>query len=183
MFISKVIGKNSTSDIILTGRYISDRHAILIKEDNRIFIEDLNSTFGTLVNGKKINKRTELVFKDKVKLGHQTFHWSDYFSERETEVNPIYLNDLFSPSGFVNWNDYKIILLIALGLLIVIPIAVPVFLGFMEYRLNRREILEIDIMQYAKPLIWILLVIAGYVFINLSQKAIRYKIKKDSNIN
>ena len=176
MQVTKIIGTSSNSDIILTGKYVSDRHAILTEEDGRIVIEDLNSTFGTHVNGKQIDKPTELKPEDRVKLGTQNFHWSDYTGEQEPEKNPIYLNDLFSPSGFVNWQDYKVILLIALGFITVMPIAVPTASAFLEYRLNRRGNSGIELMQYVEPLIWILSVITGYIFINLTQKAIRHKL-------
>lgn len=145
--IEKVIGTSANSDIILTGKYISERHAILTEDQGRTFIEDLNSTFGTHVNGKQINNETELTSKDRVKLGTQNFHWSDYIGEQETEKNPIYLNDLFSPKGRVDWQDYKVILLIALGFVIVMSLVVPTSLLFLERRLNRRGNSEIELIQ------------------------------------
>lgn len=178
MQVAKVIGSSSISDIILTGKYVSERHAILTEEEGRTFIEDLNSTFGTHVNGKQIDKRTELIDKDRVKIGTQNFHWSDHVGEQEPEKNPIYLNDLFSPSGLVNWQDYKVILLLALGFVIVMPIGVPAFLSFVEHRMNRLGNSEVELMQYVEPLIWILSIIAGYIFINLTQKTVRAFLTK-----
>lgn len=177
MTVTKVIGTSTNSDIVLTGNYVSERHALLTEDDSRTFIEDLSSTFGTHVNGKQIDKRTELTAKDRVKLGTQNFHWSDYIGEQEPEKNPIYMNDLFSPIGLVNWQDYKVILLIALGFVIVMPLAVPTCLLFLEHRLNRLGNLEIELMQYVEPVIWVLSIITGYVLINLSQKAFRHKLK------
>lgn len=177
MPVAKTIGTSINSDIILTGKYVSEQHAILTEEDGQTFIEDLNSTFGTHVNGKQIDKLTELSSRDRVKLGTQNFHWSDYIGEQEPEKNLIYFNDLFSPSGIVNWQDYKVILLLALGFVIVMPIGVPAFLSFMEHTLNRRGYSEVELMQYVEPLIWAFSIIAGYILINLTQKAIRHKLE------
>ena len=178
MPIIKNIGTDLDLDIVLNGKYISKKHAVLLVEEGRIYIEDLGSTFGTHVNGKLIDKRTELKPKDRVRLGTQIFHWTDYIGEKETDDNPVYIKDLFSPYGLVNWQDYKVILLIVLGMVIVIPIGIPAFLAFTEHRLNRRGNNGIELMQYVKPLLWMVSIFFVYVFLNLSQKAIRNRIRK-----
>lgn len=177
----KTIGADSDSDIILAGKYISEKHAIIKEENGQIVIEDLNSTFGTHVNGKRISQPTKLKPKDRVKLGTLNFHWSDYLEDQEPEKNPIYLKNLFSPFGYVNWQVFKVILLLSLGLIIVIPIAVPAFLAFLEDRLNSRADSAIELMQLTEPLIWIITALASYIFLNLTQKAIRNKINSRGN--
>ena len=72
-------------EIVLTGRYISELHALLTEEEGRIFIEGSNSTFGTFVNGIRITKRTELNAKDRVKLGTKLFHWQDHIGGGKTK--------------------------------------------------------------------------------------------------
>lgn len=88
----KVIGKDSVSDIIIAGKYVSPKHALLIEEHGKVFIEDLDSTFGTFLNGKRISGRNMLTKKDRLKIGSQLFHWQDYLSDVEMpqEANPVF---------------------------------------------------------------------------------------------
>ena len=67
------VGSSKLSDIIFGGKYIAEHHALLIRDRDRIFIEDLGSTFGTYVNGDAIKGKTELFAGDRVKLGPSCF--------------------------------------------------------------------------------------------------------------
>ncbi|PIV67276.1 MAG: phosphopeptide-binding protein, partial [Nitrospirae bacterium CG01_land_8_20_14_3_00_44_22] len=49
------IGRNPGNDIHIDNLAISGFHAKLINRGGRFFIEDLNSTNGTFVNGKRIS--------------------------------------------------------------------------------------------------------------------------------
>lgn len=67
-----VIGRQSTlSDVALADDSVSRRHARLVRMGRGITIEDLNSSNGTEVNGRKLKpyKPTELRTGDKVMLG------------------------------------------------------------------------------------------------------------------
>jgi pSer/pThr/pTyr-binding forkhead associated (FHA) protein len=52
-----IIGRDSGNDIQIDNVAVSREHARIIRGPNYYFIEDLNSTNGTFVNGKKINKK------------------------------------------------------------------------------------------------------------------------------
>jgi pSer/pThr/pTyr-binding forkhead associated (FHA) protein len=52
-----IIGRDSGNDIQIDNVAVSREHARIIKGPNFYFIEDLNSTNGTFVNGKKIYKK------------------------------------------------------------------------------------------------------------------------------
>ncbi len=62
------IGRSSTNDIIIPDRTVSGSHSVITRENESFFIQDLNSTNGTIVNGKKVKKQ-KLNSKDKIKLG------------------------------------------------------------------------------------------------------------------
>lgn len=62
------IGRGSGCEIRLTGRGISRTHAKLVKAGGEVMIADLQSTNGTLVNGKK-NAWTKLEHGDRVSIG------------------------------------------------------------------------------------------------------------------
>ncbi len=63
-----IIGRDSGNDIPIDNVGVSREHARIIKGENYYFIEDLNSTNGTFVNGKKINKKY-LKEDDEISIG------------------------------------------------------------------------------------------------------------------
>ena len=50
-----IIGRDSDNDVQIDNVAVSREHAKIIRGPNSYLIEDLNSTNGTFVNGKKIN--------------------------------------------------------------------------------------------------------------------------------
>ena len=52
-----IIGRDPGNDIQIDNEAVSREHARIIRGPNYYLIEDLNSTNGTFVNGKKINKK------------------------------------------------------------------------------------------------------------------------------
>ncbi|MEJ2142093.1 MAG: FHA domain-containing protein, partial [Gammaproteobacteria bacterium] len=62
------VGRKPSNDITLDDPTVSGNHAVFLNLKN-IYIEDLNSTNGTLLNGKKVNKR-QLEHGDVVRIGH-----------------------------------------------------------------------------------------------------------------
>lgn len=66
------IGRESSCDICLSLDYLSRKHVSLEPLNGKLFIEDLNSSNGTYVNGEKIDK-AELKPGDKIKLDVLTF--------------------------------------------------------------------------------------------------------------
>lgn len=62
------IGRSDNSDISLDGLGISNRHARLLQTGNGIVIEDLNSTNGVYLNGKRISRQT-ISAGDAVQIG------------------------------------------------------------------------------------------------------------------
>lgn len=61
------IGRSPQNDIVLDNRAISAEHAIIVTMNNDSFLEDLNSTNGTQVNGQPI-KRHFLQENDVIEL-------------------------------------------------------------------------------------------------------------------
>jgi len=62
------IGRDKTCDIILDNPYISNEHCAICSNGSKIFVEDLISTNGTFVNGKKIDTKVELKDGDKITI-------------------------------------------------------------------------------------------------------------------
>lgn len=63
-----IIGRDSGNDIQIDNVAVSREHAKIIRGPNYYLIEDLNSTNGTFVNGKKINKKY-LKEDDEISIG------------------------------------------------------------------------------------------------------------------
>lgn len=71
-----VIGKlNGEADCLVNEASVSRLHARIFKKDNTIFIQDLNSTNGTSVNGVELNPGEEISVKrgDELLLGKLPF--------------------------------------------------------------------------------------------------------------
>ncbi len=64
-----MIGRLAPVDILIPGDGVSGRHARIVTEGGELVIEDLGSTNGTYVNGKKIDRPTQLNDGDEVRLG------------------------------------------------------------------------------------------------------------------
>lgn len=62
------VGRDDKNDIALDGLQISNRHARLVQLPNGVSVEDLNSTNGVYVNGKRVSKQT-ITARDAVQIG------------------------------------------------------------------------------------------------------------------
>jgi pSer/pThr/pTyr-binding forkhead associated (FHA) protein len=66
-----VIGRSSDADLSFADdTYLSSRHARVWSIDGVAMIEDLGSTNGTQVNGRRIESATAVVPGDRVQMGH-----------------------------------------------------------------------------------------------------------------
>jgi pSer/pThr/pTyr-binding forkhead associated (FHA) protein len=72
-----LIGRNPTTDITLLDEGISREHAIILydPESDSYSLEDLQSTNGTQVNGKRVRSAT-LEDGDEVRVGRTLFRFS-----------------------------------------------------------------------------------------------------------
>ena len=81
-FIS--IGRKHENDVQLNDLTVSGRHALISKVGDHVYIEDLNSTNGTLVNGHYISKYA-LQHGNVIQVGHHLF---TYFTEDKEAYEP-----------------------------------------------------------------------------------------------
>jgi pSer/pThr/pTyr-binding forkhead associated (FHA) protein len=51
------LGRRPYNDIVIDNLAVSGEHAVLLMVGNDVFMEDLNSTNGTYVNGKAVKKQ------------------------------------------------------------------------------------------------------------------------------
>ena len=68
------IGRSHTSDIILPSDNVSRRHARLYTVDGKCYIEDLSSSNGVFVNGRRINEVYQIQRSAQIKVGDYYLH-------------------------------------------------------------------------------------------------------------
>lgn len=67
------IGRSKAADVQITDRYASSIHARLFERGGRYYVEDMNSTNGTLLNGATLKGEAELIDGDAVQIGDTEF--------------------------------------------------------------------------------------------------------------
>ncbi len=67
------LGRSSSNDIVIKDPFISKKHFRILKDEGEFFIEDLNSSNGTYVNGDKIGDVVVLKNNDLIKTGDLEF--------------------------------------------------------------------------------------------------------------
>ncbi len=71
-----IIGRANECDFLIDGKEVSRKHARVYYKDGKFIIEDLKSTNGTFVNGKRIDT-IELRHGDEINIGNFTIIFDD----------------------------------------------------------------------------------------------------------
>ncbi len=70
LFDINTIGRAEDADIIIDDPFISSKHALITKRGSKLVIQDLNSTNGSFLNGKRVrNKPVKLKENDEILIG------------------------------------------------------------------------------------------------------------------
>ena len=64
-----IVGRSPSADIVIGASYVSARHARFSLMGQNLFVEDLGSTNGTVVNGQRISDPVALSNNDVVNVG------------------------------------------------------------------------------------------------------------------
>ena len=67
-----MVGRSRYAEIVIENLEVSRQHAQLTYEEGKVLIEDLESTNGTLLNGKKVN-HSEMRDGDRFTVGDTTY--------------------------------------------------------------------------------------------------------------
>jgi hypothetical protein len=70
-----VIGRADSSEIRIEDSFASGRHARLYDREGAVYIEDLNSTNGTYVNGRRLGTQQVLRPRDRIRIGDTEFRF------------------------------------------------------------------------------------------------------------
>jgi hypothetical protein len=69
------IGRSRDADVQIEDRYASGIHARIFSRDARSYVEDMNSTNGTLLNDAQLKGEAELLDGDIVRIGDTEFRF------------------------------------------------------------------------------------------------------------
>ena len=67
------VGRSKECDVQIDDRYASSLHARVFSREGRFYVEDMNSTNGTLLNGSTLQGEAELIDGDRVQIGDTVF--------------------------------------------------------------------------------------------------------------
>jgi hypothetical protein len=69
------LGRSAEADVRLSDRYASGIHARIFSREGRYYVEDMNSTNGTLLNDAELRGEAELMDGDEVTIGDTRFRF------------------------------------------------------------------------------------------------------------
>jgi hypothetical protein len=69
------IGRSQEADLRIDDRYASGLHARIFSREGHSYVEDMNSTNGTLLNDASLRGEAELVDGDVVRIGDSEFRF------------------------------------------------------------------------------------------------------------
>lgn len=69
------LGRSADADIRLDDRYASGLHARVFNRSGAYFVEDMNSTNGTLLNSRELHGEAELTPGDVIRIGDTEFRF------------------------------------------------------------------------------------------------------------
>jgi pSer/pThr/pTyr-binding forkhead associated (FHA) protein len=67
------IGRAPDADIVIEDPFLSSKHALIAKKGRKVIIQDLHSTNGVFVNGKRIKKPVALKENDEITMGQYKY--------------------------------------------------------------------------------------------------------------
>ena len=67
------VGRSKESDVQIDDRYASSLHARVFSREGRFYVEDMNSTNGTLLNDATLKGEAELLDGDVLRIGDTVF--------------------------------------------------------------------------------------------------------------
>ena len=80
-----VLGRALECDIAIVSHHVSRQHARLELEDGQLYVEDLGSSNGTVVNGKKVAGRRALQHDDELRFHDIIFRVTESLSRSHGE--------------------------------------------------------------------------------------------------
>jgi hypothetical protein len=75
LFGGASIGRSSDADVRIEDRFASQIHARIYPRRGNYYVEDMNSTNGTFLNGRQLDGESELQHQDRIQIGDTEFRF------------------------------------------------------------------------------------------------------------
>jgi pSer/pThr/pTyr-binding forkhead associated (FHA) protein len=95
-----LIGRSKHNDIAVPSKFVSQHHAMLVRNGNATILMDLNSTNGVFVNSKRVSNYF-LVHDDVISVGHHRIKFVDPYAVKRESSN----DDTFSDTAIMKSLD------------------------------------------------------------------------------
>jgi pSer/pThr/pTyr-binding forkhead associated (FHA) protein len=69
------IGRSSEADVRIEDRFASQIHVRIYPRGGGYYVEDMNSTNGTFLNGERLDRETQLAHLDVIEIGDTEFRF------------------------------------------------------------------------------------------------------------
>lgn len=80
-----VLGRSLECELAIVSAHVSRRHARLSVEDDQLYVEDLGSSNGTVVNGKLVQGKTALRHEDELRFHDVIFRITESYAGKRSE--------------------------------------------------------------------------------------------------
>ncbi len=97
-----ILGRAVESGVVILSNRASREHAQIRREGRKVFLEDMESTNGTFLNGERIQGSAQLRDGDQVLVGDVTFTFRD--PDTTTRESPFPELEVNAPAGEVRLN-------------------------------------------------------------------------------
>jgi len=88
-----VLGRNADCDVVVDTESVSRRHARILMLGRHFYVEDLNSSNGTVVNNAVIHGRVRLAEGDKIRLSRAEFCFHEALTPMSSKTATYQLPD------------------------------------------------------------------------------------------
>jgi len=83
-----VVGRLPYCDIVLAQKNVSRQHTRIVRSGSAYSVEDMNSTNGTFLNGKRVRQRTPLKDQDLIRIYNVSMLFRELVHQDAPEVRP-----------------------------------------------------------------------------------------------
>jgi hypothetical protein len=87
-----LIGRSKHNDIALLSKFVSQHHAMIVRNGDATILMDLNSTNGVFVNSKRVSNHF-LIHDDVISVGHHRIKFVDPYTVKRESSNDDTFND------------------------------------------------------------------------------------------
>jgi pSer/pThr/pTyr-binding forkhead associated (FHA) protein len=99
------IGRHPSNDFVIHDRAAEDFHCVLFQENGEVWIEDLQTRYGIVVNGHRV-KKAMLRPTDAVQIGFTRIEWENLVGR--SSIHPVSIAEPSFKSDFANALDSNI---------------------------------------------------------------------------